>query len=96
MHSKSDKQSGNYVKIEDERPSSKASPILLHLAKTGLSVDHLAEAAGFSKVRLIKLLRNAETPDPFECYMLDMAFKFPKGTVLEDYTVWEFGTYQIA
>lgn len=89
MHPRDNKHPSTYVKVSDEYNSEKQhNPILSHLARTGMDLDDLSAAAGISKLRLLKVARYSEVPDPFECYMLDSAFHFPQGTMLEDYTIW--------
>lgn len=77
-------------------PAQKASPVLVQLTKSGKDIPELIKASGIEKSRFLSFLKNAETPDPFECYMLDQAFRFSLGTFLEKYTIWDYGTYQIA
>jgi len=88
MHPRDNKHPSAYVKTRDERLFEKISPISRHLEKTGLDVDDLAAAAGFSKIRLIHLLENAEVPASSECYLLDVAFQFPQGTFFLEYENW--------
>lgn len=89
MHPRDNRHPSHYVKVSDEYSDEKhKNPILSHLAKTGMDVDDLSAAAGISKLRLLKVVRTSEVPDPFECYMLDSAFHFPQGTMLEEYTIW--------
>ena len=92
MHPRNNKHPSSYVKTADELLSSADSPIVVHLAKTGMDADDLAAAAGLPKIRLLKILNYGEVPDPFECYMLDAAFHFPQGQMLEEYTLWSEGS----
>ena len=80
----------------DKIPAQKASPILLHLSKSGIEISALILRSGLAKDRVMSLLKNAETPDPFECYLLDQALRCSLGTMLEEYTIWDYGAYQIA
>ena len=90
MHPRDNKHPSNYVKVSDEYSNgTNINPILSHLSRTGMDVDDLSAAAGISKLRLLKVVRYSEIPDPFECYMLDSAFHFPQGTMLEEYTIWQ-------
>jgi hypothetical protein len=89
MHPRDNRHPSVYVKVSDEfSTETQINPILAHLSRTGMDVDDLSAAAGISKLRLLKVVRQSEKPDPFECYMLDSAFHFPQGTLLEEYTIW--------
>jgi hypothetical protein len=77
-------------------PAQKASPVLVHVTKSKNDISDLIQKSGIPKSRMITFLKNAETPDPFECYMLDQAFRYALGTFLEEYTIWDYGTYQTA
>lgn len=77
-------------------PAQKASPVLVHLTKSGNHIGDLIKDSELGRARILSFLKNAETPDPFECYLLDQAFRFSLGTFLEEYTIWDYGAYQIA
>lgn len=93
MHPRDNRHPSSYVKVRDESNIEDECPIIVHLSKTGMDTDDLAAAAGIPKLRLLRILGQSEAPDPFECYMLDAAFKFPQGTMLEDYTLWSEGLF---